>query len=198
MSQSVVLYARVSTLNQSTGLQAQVRALEQYANSNGIQGYILITDEVSGRKSSRPGLDKLNEAVKRGEVSKVVVYSLSRYSRSVKHLLESLDLLAQRNVGFVSLTEALDTSTPTGRAVITIISAIAQLEADLIRERVKTGLMNAKAKGIKLGRPKSITNNELIAHLAKQNLSQREIAKFAKCSVASVCRALKSVSKASA
>lgn len=188
----VALYARVSTLNQGTGLEAQIRALESYAKANGISEFKLFRDEVSGRKSSRPGLDEMMAAVRRGEVTGVVVYSLSRFSRSVKHLLESLDQLSQLNVAFVSLTESLNTATPTGRAIITIISAIAQLEADLIRERVKNGLANARAKGVKLGAPLRHGDKfDLITHLACQQMSHRQIAKLAGVSPATVSRTLK-------
>ena len=77
---STVLYARVSTLNQQSGLESQIRALEGYALQTGLSRFRIITDEVSGRKASRPGLDKLNELVTEGRVKKVVVYSLSRFS----------------------------------------------------------------------------------------------------------------------
>lgn len=121
----------------------------------------------------------------------MVVYSLSRFSRSVSHLLESLDHFNRAGVGFVSLTEQLNTATPTGRAIITIISAIAQLEADLIRERVKNGLANARAKGIKLGAPKRHQDKEaVIHHLASQSLSHREIAKLTGVSQSTVSRTL--------
>lgn len=194
MKKLTALYARVSTESrQATGLEAQVRALKAYAKAQGIANFKLFTDEVSGRHARRPGLDKMMAAVERGEITAVVVYSLSRFSRSVTHLLESLDQLNHCKVSFVSLTEALDTSTPTGRAVITIISAISQLERELIVERVKNGLANAKAKGVRLGAPKRHADKlQLIQHLAKQSLSHREIAKLAKCSQSTVSRALRS------
>lgn len=191
-------YIRTSTANQGFGLESQQRALENYAKSNDITEYKIFSDEVSGRKSSRPSLDAMIEAAKLGEISEVVVYSLSRYSRSVKHLLESLDLFNQLGICFVSLTENLNTQTPTGRAIVTIISAIAQLEAELTKERVKNGLANAKSKGIRLGRPKQIKNTDLIVHLAEQKMPYKEIARLAGCSTASVCRELKAIAKAGA
>jgi len=186
----VALYARVSTLNQESGLEAQVRALESYCKTNGIKSFKIYSDEVSGRKSKRPGLDAMIADVEGGLVTAVVVYSLSRFSRSVKHLLESIDRLSQLKVGFVSLTEALDTKTPSGRAVITILSAVAQLERELIVERVKNGLANAKAKGRRLGRPKK-RNGELIKALHAKGMSHRQIAKLARCSTWAVCEELK-------
>lgn len=188
-------YIRTSTANQGFGLESQQLALENYAKASGITDFKLFSDEVSGRKCSRPGLDTMLASAKRGEISEIVVYSLSRYSRSVKHLLESLDLFGQLGIGFISITENLNTQTPTGRAIVTIISAIAQLEAELIKERVKNGLANAKSKGVRLGRPKQIKNTDLIVHLAGQKMSYKEIARLAGCSTASVCRELKLVSK---
>ena len=192
MSKFVALYARTSTLNQATGLESQVRALAAFAKANGITDYKLFQDEVSGRRESRPGLDKLLEEVKIGQVSQVIVYSLSRFSRSVKHLLASLDILDKLGVGFISLTEQLNTATPTGRAIITIISAIAQLESDLVKERVRNGLVNARAKGIKLGAPaKHSDKSQVIRLLASQKMSHREIATAVGASQATVSRLLK-------
>ena len=111
-------------------------------------------------------------------------------------MIENLDLLERHEVAFVSLTESLDSSTATGRAIITIISAISQLEADLIRERVCTGLVNAKAKGVRLGAPPRYADRlPLIRHLASQRLSHREIAKLTGVSQATISRRLKVDSK---
>lgn len=192
MDKYACFYARTSTLNQSTGLQAQVRALETFAKANDLTGYKLFTDEVSGRKERRPGLDAMLAEVNSGRVSQVVVYSLSRFSRSVKHLLESLDTFKQLGIAFVSLTESLNTATPTGLAIITIISAISALEADLIKERVRNGLVNARAKGIKLGAPsKHLNKIPIIQLLASQQMSHREIAAVVGASQSTVSRLLR-------
>lgn len=178
---SIALYARVSTLNQATGLEAQVRALKAWAAANSCADFRVYTDEVSGRRASRPGLDSLMADAKNGTVSTVVVYSLSRFSRSVRHLLENLEVLTEHGVAFVSLTEQLNSGTATGRAILSIIGAIAELEADLIRERVKTGLVNAKAKGKKLGRP-SLVDRNLVEALVAQGMTYRQIAALTKAS----------------
>lgn len=191
MSKYTCFYARTSTLSQGTGLESQIRALEGFAKANGIIDYKIFSDEVSGRKESRPGLDLMLSEIQEGKVQQVIVYSLSRFSRSVKHLLESLDTLNRLGVSFVSLTESLNTATPTGRAIITIISAIAQLESDLVKERVKNGLVNAKAKGIKLGAPRKNINRELLSNLITQGLSYREISKLLNVSTATICREVK-------
>jgi DNA invertase Pin-like site-specific DNA recombinase len=192
MDKYTCFYARTSTLTQGTGLESQIRALEAYAKANGITAFRLFTDEVSGRKESRPGLDAMLAEVRAGNVSQVVVYSLSRFSRSVKHLLESLDALNCLDVSFISLTESLNTATPTGRAVITIISAIAQLESDLVKERVRNGLVNARAKGIRLGAPAKHTDKAQVIHLlASQDMSHRKIASMVGASQSTVSRILK-------
>lgn len=105
-------------------------------------------------KASRPEFNRMMEAVRRGEIHTLLVYSFSRFARSTKHLLNSLEEFDKLEVAFVSLTENLDTKSPIGRALFTIISAIAELERDLTRERVMNGLKNARAKGKLLGRPK--------------------------------------------
>lgn len=192
MSKYTCFYARTSTLNQGAGLESQIRALENFAKSNDIIDYKIFSDEVSGRKESRPGLDAMLVEVKAGNVLQVVVYSLSRFSRSVKHLLESLDTLNRLGVSFISLTESLNTATPTGRAIITIISAIAQLESDLTKERVKNGLVNARAKGIKLGAPPlHLEKIDVIRLLDSQQMSHRQIAKMVGASQSTVSRLLR-------
>ncbi len=151
----VALYARVSTDQQSTGLESQVRILKDYCEKNDIHNYEIFMDEgISGTKSSRPALDRMISAVNSGEVSSVVVYSFSRFARSTTHLLNALQIFKAKNVSFVSLTEKIDTSTPVGIAVFSILAAISQLERDLIAERVKAGLANARAKGKLIGRKK--------------------------------------------
>lgn len=153
--QKIALYARVSTDQQSTGLESQVRILKDYCTKNDILNYEIFMDEgISGTKSSRPALDRMMMAVNNNEVSSVIVYSFSRFARSTTHLLNALQAFKSKNVAFVSITEKIDTSTPVGLAVFSILAAISQLERDLICERVKAGLANARAKGKLIGRKK--------------------------------------------
>lgn len=181
--QYTALYCRVSTANyQHTGLESQVRALKEYCISAGIKEHKLFTDEgVSGAKTSRPGLDALMASVCRGEVKSVVVYSFSRFSRSTRHLLSALEIFNERRIGFVSLSERLDTTTPTGKMIFTVLAAVAALEREILIERVKNGLRNAKAKGKILGRPKT-RNDNLILTLLSQGMTYRQISKLANCS----------------
>lgn len=182
----VALYARVSTEQQSTGLESQVRILKDYCAKNDILNYEIFMDEgISGTKSSRPALDRMIAAVNSGEVTSVVVYSFSRFARSTTHLLNALQIFKAKNVAFVSLTEKIDTSTPVGIAVFSILAAISQLERDLIAERVKAGLANARAKGKLIGR-KKVRDSDLIRKLLKAGMSYRQISIVAKCSHGSV------------
>ena len=171
----VALYSRVSTGRQENGLEAQQRALEAFCRANSITDYLTFQDEnISGAKASRPGLDRLMEAVRRGEVRSVVVYSFSRFARSTRHLLDALEEVQRRNVAFVSLTENVDTNSAVGRALFTIVSTLSQLERELVAARVRNGLENAKAKGKRLGRPKT-RPVELIRTLAREGHTYREI-----------------------
>lgn len=134
----VALYARVSTDQQSTGLESQVRILKDYCEKNEITNYeIFMDEEISGTKSSRPALDRMMVAVKTKDVTSVVVYSSSRFAKSTTHLLNALQVFKDNDVFFISLTEKIDTSTPVGLAIFSILAAISQIERDLIAERVR-------------------------------------------------------------
>ncbi len=184
------IYARTSTALQATGLESQLHALTSYCQNKDLGEIQVYTDAgVSGARASRPALDQLLADAKAGLVSSVVTYSLSRLSRSTTHLLQTLELLKSLEVGFVSLSESIDLSTPTGKMVVTVLGAVAQLEREITAERVRAGLRNAVAKGKKLGRPQT-RNRELIHSLRAQGMSYRAIANFAKCSVSTVAEEL--------
>ena len=122
----VALYARVSTADQKTGLEAQVRSLKEYCEQNKLENYELYSDEnISGAKISRPGLDRMMASVKNKEVSVVIVYSFSRFARSTSHLLGALEEMKKCETEFISITERIETSSPMGRAFFTVIAAIA-------------------------------------------------------------------------
>jgi DNA invertase Pin-like site-specific DNA recombinase len=177
-----VLYCRTSTLMQEKGLDAQARALRRYCSEKGITDYVIYEDDgISGTKDSRPALNKMMAEVNEGKVERVIVYSFSRYARSTSHLLKALEIFKRLNVAFVSITENIDTNTPLGVAVFSIISALAQLERDLISERVKNGLRAAKERGVHIGR-KKIRPSQLIRTLRKSGLTYRKIAEIAKIS----------------
>ncbi|MBX9771924.1 MAG: recombinase family protein [Candidatus Obscuribacterales bacterium] len=190
---SVAVYARTSTQMQTNGLQSQLLALKAYCESKGIPEPRVYTDAaVSGAKSSRPGLDQLLIDAKAGNISQVITYSLSRLSRSTSHLLQTLELFRSLNIGFISLSENIDMSTPTGLMIVTVLGAVAQLEREITVERVRCGLQNAKAKGKRLGAPpRHQDKHALIHHLASQNLPHREIARLSGVSQSTVSRTLR-------
>lgn len=184
----VFLYSRVSTSLQNKGLEAQELSLENFCKKSNIEHYQLFSDvNVSGSKSSRPELNKMMAEVEKGNASKVIVYSFSRFARSTRHLLDALEFFKENNIEFISLSENIDTSTAIGTAFFTIISAIGQLERELISERVKNGLANAKSKGRIIGRPKK-RPSETIIHLHKEGYSYRKISKIINFSHTAVAR----------
>lgn len=179
-------YARVSTDQQQNGLDAQIRALRIFCEQNGIAEWELYADEnQSGTKSSRPALDRMMAAVEAGEIENVIVFAFSRYARSVSHMLKGLETMRKFKTNFISLTEKLDLNTSLGNVVFVIISAISQLERDLIAERVRNGLAAARARGKRIGRERK-RNDVLIHSLLAAGMSFREIAKIANCSHGSV------------
>lgn len=185
------IYIRVSTGNQSNGIDSQKKALVSHLRSNGITDFSIFEDEaISGSKKSRPALNKMMSEVKAGNVSAVYVYSFSRFARSTKHLLEALQEFQALDVDFISVTESIDTSSPMGKLVFTFVSALAEFERALISERVTNGLKAAKARGTTLGAPKK-RNSELIRELHQQGLSYRRISQLADCSLWSVGEEIK-------
>jgi len=180
------IYCRVSTDGQQTGLESQIRALKDWCFRNQISEYELFADEgISGAKESRPALNRLMAMVENGEVEQVIVFSFSRFARSTSHLLKGLKTFKDHGTRFISITESIDTNSPLGVALYTILGALAQLEREMIIERVRAGLANARAKGKKIGRVKK-RNSMLIRSLVDAKLSYREIARIAKCSHGSV------------
>lgn len=145
------IYARVSTADQSAAMQ--LRELREYAKRRGWKIVSEYVDEgISGAKASRPALDRLMAESHRRKFDAVVVWRFDRFARSVSHLLRALETFKSQGVEFVSYSEQIDTSTPAGKMVFTVLGAVAELERSLIGERVKAGLRNAKAKGVVLGR----------------------------------------------
>ncbi len=152
MNSRVAIYARVSTSDQST--ESQLLDLRRYVRERGWTLFNEYTDHgVSGTKDSRPALNELMDAAKKRRFDTVLVWRFDRFARSTKHLILALEEFRGLGIDFVSYQENIDTSSPLGSAIFTIISAVAQLERDIIAERVKAGLRRAKENGKKLGRP---------------------------------------------
>src|SRR5713101_2040046 len=173
----VALYGRVST---TTGQdpQMQLRELREYADRRGWQFASEYVDRgVSGAKDSRPELNRLMTDAHRRRFEIVAVWKFDRFARSVSHLLRALETFKALGIEFVSLSEQVDTSTPTGKMVFTVLGAVAELERSLIAERVRAGLRNARAKGKRLGRPRKDLDSRIIATLRGQGLGWRAVAK---------------------
>ena len=141
-------------------------------------------------KEKRPELNRLIADAHRRKFDAVIVRKFDRFARSVSHLLRALEAFKALGIEFVSLTEGVDTSTPTGRMIFTVLGAVAELERSLIAERVRAGLRNAKAKGKKLGRPRLVADRSQIARLRAQGCSIREIAVQLGCSLGFVHKTL--------
>jgi DNA invertase Pin-like site-specific DNA recombinase len=153
------LYVRVSTRAQADkhGTAYQRQALEEMATARGWTVAGVWADEgVSGRTTARPQLDEMLLRVRRREVDVVAVWRFDRYARSLSHLVTSLVEFDALGVQFVSHQEGMDTSTPLGRALFAIAGAMAELEANLARERVQAGVDAARARGARLGRPRRL------------------------------------------
>src|SRR6185437_14645285 len=150
---NAAIYARESTLNGQSP-EMQLREMREYCQRRGWTTALEYVDVgISGTKEKRPQLDQLLADAHRRRFDAVIVWKFDRFARSVSHLLRALETFQALGVEFVSLTEGVDTSTPAGKMVFTVLGAVAELERSLIVERVKAGLRNARAKGKHLGRP---------------------------------------------
>ncbi len=184
------LYARVSTLDQHP--ETQSLDLHRLAEQRGYQIVAEYTDHgFSGARVRRPGLDQMMAEARRGRFDVVVVWASDRLARSVRHFLELLDEFGRLNIEFVSFRENLDTGGAMGRAVVVIISAIAELERSLIIERVRAGMRRAKLEGRHIGRRRLELDEASIRGDRQRGLSLREIAKLHRISRATVCRVLR-------
>lgn len=181
----IAIYTRVSTVEQNT--DNQLIELKKYCEARQYNVYKLYTDKgVSGSKESRPEFDNmLNDARKR-KFDILLVWKLDRLSRSLKHLLNTLDLLNSLNICFISYSDNFDTTTPQGKLMFSVTGAFAEFERSLIRERVKLGLRRAKSNGVKLGRPKLDMSKYQIINMRNQGMSYREIARKTQISLGAV------------
>jgi len=169
--QRAAIYARVSTFDQQT--ENQTLELRRYVAARGWTAVEYIDRGLSGAKDRRPGLDKLVADAKRRKFD-VLVWRLDRLGRSLKHLVGLLDDLQTVGVAFVSLGEGIDATSPTGRLQMHLLAAIAQFERERIAERVMAGLARARAQGRRLGRPRLVVGESVLAPV--RGLSVREAA----------------------
>lgn len=186
------IYSRVSTSGKGQDVEMQLRDLRTYTQSRGIEVFKEYIDSgFSGRKDQRPALDRLMNDAHKKRFDMVMVWRFDRFARSTKHLITALEAFKHLGIDFISFQENIDTSSPMGKAMFTIVSAIAELEADIIRERVMAGLANARARGVKLGRPSPEVNTDQLLSLRSAGLSIRKIAARMKLDKMTVCKTLK-------
>lgn len=186
------IYVRVSTDDQS--IEMQTRAIEQFLQTKGITRFEIYADEgLSGASTVRPALNRLLNDCKRGAIELLVVYKLDRLFRSLSHLMATLSELNKYGTQFIAVQDQIDMTTAAGRLQFHIIGAFAQFERDLISQRTKAGMANAKAKGIKIGRHSTITPEvrTKVLELRTCNISYTKIATSLQLSVGSVQRILK-------
>ena len=186
---TVALYLRVSTLDQHP--ETQLHDLRAMAQQRGFQIVAEFTDRISGTKAKRPGLDELLREARRGRFQVVLVWASDRIARSVRHFLEVLDELNHLNIEYVSFRENLDTGGPLGRAVVIIIGAIAELERNLIVERVRAGMRRARLEGRHIGRRPVDIDRAAVLRERDRGQSLSEIAATHRVSRATVSRIIK-------
>lgn len=184
------LYARVSTLDQTT--DNQIYDLRQMAEQRGfeiIEEYI--DHGISGARARRPALDKMMTDARRGRFDIVVVWAADRLARSVKHFIEVLSELDHLKIAFVSFREQIDTGGPLGRAIMIIVSAIAELERSLIVERVRAGMRRARLEGRRIGREPLNVDRQAVLRDRAHGMSLGVLAKTYRVSKSSICRILR-------
>src|SRR5206468_7795786 len=187
------LYMRVSTKGHGQTTDTQAIALREYAERRGFTIAEEYRDEgISGTKDSRPALDRLMKNARARKFDVVIVARFDRFARSVSHLLRALEEFNHLGINFVSLSESIDTSTPVGRMIFTVLGAVAELERNLIKERVHMGISRARKEGKRLGRPKRIFDSDKARVLA-QTMSIRQAARQLGVSRGVIERSLRNV-----
>jgi len=182
--------ARVSTADQH--VESQLYDLRRLAEERGLEVVNIFADKgVSGTKARRPGLDALMAEARQRKFSVVLVSAFDRVARSTKHFLHVMDELDSLGIQFVSRRENIDTSGPMGRLFLTLISSIAELESDLIRERVRMGIYRARMEGKAIGRARLDIDRQQVVRDRRLGMSLTQVAKRHNISRASVCRLMK-------
>src|SRR5438046_3899738 len=171
------LYMRVSTKGHGQTTETQAVALREYAARRGVEIVEEYPDSgISGSKDSRPALDRLMKDARARHFDVVIVARFDRFARSVSHLLRALEEFNHLGIDFVSLSESIDASTPMGKMIFTVLGAVAELERNLIRERVHMGISRARKQGKALGRPRVDVDPLQVAGLRSRGLSWNQIA----------------------
>lgn len=193
MGSRAAIYARVSTVAGQSP-QMQLDALREYAAHRKLDVFKELVDHgVSGARDRRPALDELMCAARRRQFDVILVYRFDRFARSVRHLVTALDEFQALDVEFVSYTESVDTSTPLGRALFSIVAALAELERSLVVERSVEGQRRARARGQHIGRPRREVDARRVLELSRKGTSVRAIARATGISRTVVTRVVREV-----
>lgn len=187
-AKTVALYARVSTMEQNC--EVQLADLRRYASQRFGRTCEYVDVGISGAQRHRPQLDSLMGDARKRLFDVVLVWKFDRLARSVKHLVDSLEEFRALGVDFISYTEGVDTTTPSGQLLFHIMGAVAQFERDLIAERVRAGIAHARAIGKRIGRPRAVVDVEQVTRLRSQGMSLRKVARALGIPVSRVRRAL--------
>ena len=185
---TAALYARVSTLDQNCDLQ--LADLRRYARQRFECLREYVDRGISGTQRHRPQLDVLVKDARKRMFDVVLVWKFDRFARSLKHLIDSLEEFRALGIDFISYTEGIDTTTPTGQLLFHMVGAVAQFERDLIVERVRAGMAHARAMGKRIGRPRAEVDLEQVVLFRNQGKSLRAIARLLAVPVSRVRRAL--------
>jgi DNA invertase Pin-like site-specific DNA recombinase len=170
------LYARISTLNHGQDPEVQLRELREFCHRRGFTiAHEYVDKGICGSREKRPALDKLLAECQKRLVDAVVVYRYDRFARSLRQLVNALEEFRSLGIDFISIHEGVDTSTPNGRLVFGIFASIAEFERELIRDRVRSGLAAARARGKRVGRPRVDVDVRRIVSLRCQGRSWAEI-----------------------
>jgi len=192
----VGIYARVSTPDQST--EMQINDLKRYCEQRGFQIYRIYEDlGISGVKESRPSLDELIKDARKKRFEICLVWKFDRFFRSCAHMLSALQEFRDLGIDFISYSEGIDTSTSIGKMVFTFLSAVAEFERSLIRERVQAGIDTARRNGVKLGRPKVTFDLDRAIELRETGQSFNQISKKLGVSIGTLFRGLKDMEERS-
>lgn len=193
----VALYARVSTDDKGQNPETQLLPLRDEVTR---RGWTIAEEYVdrgwSGAHKKRPALDRLMTDLDRERFDTVLVWRFDRFARSTVHLIKALETFQARGIGFVSLTESIDTSSPMGKFIYTVFAALAELERSIIRERVRAGMERARREGKTLGRPTVLVDRQIIFERAQRGDSISAIARDCGCSRPKIRAILKGGNKA--
>lgn len=171
--ETAAIYARVSTTDQDCTMQ--LRDLREYCQHRGWNAIEYVDTGVSGAKASREQLDRLMRDARQRKVDVVLCWRFDRFARSTKHLLDALEEFKSLGIGFVSHQEAIDTTSPMGKLLFTIVAAMAEMERTILIERVCAGMAAAKSKGKSIGRPKRVFRRDVATELRATGHSWRAI-----------------------